>query len=104
MIGNNQQRAAGWNVIKAAGVDAIVDLQRVQRVADKRRRGQYLGAHAVVLFEGVKTGRRVQQRSEEYTSELQSLMRISYAVFCLKNKKNSTINTHMKQRNNDPKA
>src|SRR3546814_1943706 len=28
----------------------------------------------------------VQQRSEEHTSELQSLMRISYAVFCLKKK------------------
>src|SRR3546814_959726 len=32
-------------------------------------------------------------RSEEHTSELQSLMRISYAVFCLKKKKNQ--NTHM---------
>src|SRR3546814_8770151 len=31
-------------------------------------------------------------RSEEHTSELQSLMRISYAVFCLK-KKNKTIST-----------
>src|SRR3546814_10260117 len=30
------------------------------------------------------------RRSEEHTSELQSLMRISYAVFCLKNKKNKT--------------
>src|SRR3546814_9648379 len=30
-------------------------------------------------------------RSEEHTSELQSLMRISYAVFCLKNKKHITI-------------
>src|SRR3546814_6809706 len=29
-------------------------------------------------------------RSEEHTSELQSLMRISYAVFCLKKKKNTT--------------
>src|SRR3546814_8901157 len=29
----------------------------------------------------------VQRRSEEHTSELQSLMRISYAVFCLKKKK-----------------
>src|SRR3546814_6631003 len=29
-------------------------------------------------------------RSEEHTSELQSLMRISYAVFCLKKKKNET--------------
>src|SRR3546814_3905262 len=32
-------------------------------------------------------------RSEEHTSELQSLMRISYAVFCLK-KKNTTTNKH----------
>src|SRR3546814_2023843 len=32
-------------------------------------------------------------RSEEHTSELQSLMRISYAVFCLKKKKHTT-NTH----------
>src|SRR3546814_9803793 len=33
-------------------------------------------------------------RSEEHTSELQSLMRISYAVFCLK-KKNNTSNQHI---------
>src|SRR3546814_6664640 len=32
-------------------------------------------------------------RSEEHTSELQSLMRISYAVFCLKKKKTETILT-----------
>src|SRR3546814_5662858 len=32
-------------------------------------------------------GKRRSGRSEEHTSELQSLMRISYAVFCLKNKK-----------------
>src|SRR3546814_3932997 len=30
----------------------------------------------------------LERRSEEHTSELQSLMRISYAVFCLKKKKN----------------
>src|SRR3546814_6492692 len=37
------------------------------------------------------------QRSEEHTSELQSLMRISYAVFCLKKKnhKTTTISTHI---------
>src|SRR3546814_4068526 len=34
-------------------------------------------------------GDAVDLRSEEHTSELQSLMRISYAVFCLKNKKNN---------------
>src|SRR3546814_10174820 len=33
-------------------------------------------------------------RSEEHTSELQSLMRSSYAVFCLKKKKKQTVNTH----------
>src|SRR3546814_6372421 len=33
-------------------------------------------------------------RSEEHTSELQSLMRISYAVFCLKKKKKQNHNTH----------
>src|SRR3546814_6619262 len=37
--------------------------------------------------------RVVGMRSEEHTSELQSLMRISYAVFCLKKKKNHKIIT-----------
>src|SRR3546814_10328908 len=37
-------------------------------------------------------------RSEEHTSELQSLMRISYAVFCLKKKKHATqLNTNKNQ-------
>src|SRR3546814_3372097 len=35
---------------------------------------------------------RQGERSEEHTSELQSLMRISYAVFCLKKKNNKTKN------------
>src|SRR3546814_9257539 len=35
-----------------------------------------------------------KKRSEEHTSELQSLMRISYAVFCLKKKNKNTTNTH----------
>src|SRR3546814_8946536 len=34
-------------------------------------------------------------RSEEHTSELQSLMRISYAVFCLKKKKNHNNNANI---------
>src|SRR3546814_6789691 len=37
-------------------------------------------------------------RSEEHTSELQSLMRISYAVFCLKKKKNHQESTRNKQQ------
>src|SRR3546814_8774214 len=52
------------------------------------------GSHSVGLafperVEGAwsSAGRRFNRRSEEHTSELQSLMRISYAVFCLKKKK-----------------
>src|SRR3546814_3149813 len=47
---------------------------------------------------GARHGRRLrrQNRSEEHTSELQSLMRISYAVFCLK-KKNITQTRPLKR-------
>src|SRR3546814_1990361 len=38
------------------------------------------------------THRRPRRRSEEHTSELQSLMRISYAVFCLKKKTYHILN------------
>src|SRR3546814_10790167 len=44
-----------------------------------------LGVPCFMFHEG---GDPVARRSEEHTSELQSLMRISYAVFCLKNNKN----------------
>src|SRR3546814_4534101 len=44
-------------------------------------------------------GGRAAGRSEEHTSELQSLMRISYAVFCLKKKR--TKNTIYKTRDTD---
>src|SRR3546814_8865210 len=40
------------------------------------------------------TLQRKNARSEEHTSELQSLMRISYAVFCLKNKKQEQHQTN----------
>src|SRR3546814_1067366 len=40
----------------------------------------------------------VPARSEEHTSELQSLMRISYAVFCLKKKKKNKRNKHYQRR------
>src|SRR3546814_6927577 len=52
----------------------LFDKFDVQRWADAVERGQVKAANLV-------------PRSEEHTSELQSLMRISYAVFCLKKKK-----------------
>src|SRR3546814_7440814 len=86
--------------------DARLDRGRVERA---ERRGDILGAVTVDLADEAQ--RQVQllvalparrrdpvhrrdqrgadgtRRSEEHTSELQSLMRISYAVFCLKKKK-----------------
>src|SRR3546814_5393940 len=52
--------------------------------------------HAVIrepgaYFESLHS--QLSWRSEEHTSELQSLMRISYAVFCLKKKKREKQNT-----------
>src|SRR3546814_7776010 len=49
--------------------------------------GEHLAAGAIPPM------RRIVCRSEEHTSELQSLMRISYAVFCLTQKK--TIHTYL---------
>src|SRR3546814_10482312 len=48
-----------------------------------------------------ETDRR--HRSEEHTSELQSLMRISYAVFCLKKKKHNTNPDNQVNQNNKSK-
>src|SRR3546814_3635559 len=43
----------------------------------------------VMLEDGPARFTDIQERSEEHTSELQSLMRISYAVFCLKKNKHT---------------
>src|SRR3546814_9278127 len=50
---------------------------------DNDKRAQRIGRRKVAD----RCAMRVEVRSEEHTSELQSLMRISYAVFCLKKKK-----------------
>src|SRR3546814_1115158 len=64
------------------GRTALYDFNTAQRLVDGRwvayeRRAE----NAIRLLKDV-----VDKRSEEHTSELQSLMRISYAVFCLKKK------------------
>src|SRR3546814_7233120 len=50
------------------------------------------GDAGLFAFRGVADG--IGTRSEEHTSELQSLMRISYAVFCSKKKKLTLMHTH----------
>src|SRR3546814_1469115 len=69
------------------------------------RQGAFEKVEAVLAPEQLAVqfeGRRAENlnRSEEHTSELQSLMRISYAVFCLKkNKKNNSIQQQNKDTN-----
>src|SRR3546814_5549294 len=61
---------------------AIVEADRKQGI------GQAPGAWKLQI------GILSEKRSEEHTSELQSLMRISYAVFCLKKKKSVKLRPH----------
>src|SRR3546814_2073025 len=77
-------RRRGWSPARERRTDhvSLTTLRRLRsrHASDRRRhrsRHRHL-AHAVASF----------RRSEEHTSELQSLMRISYAVFCLKKKNN----------------
>src|SRR3546814_3029389 len=63
------------------------------------------GLHSSRFFQGIQRlrilrhkSRQAHRRSEEHTSELQSLMRISYAVFCLKKKIRITLASSKNQR------
>src|SRR3546814_7560451 len=77
-----------FNVVGSAidGIDAISSKKGypIHRPAPKF---EELSTESEVLFTGIKVIDLLDpysKRSEEHTSELQSLMRISYAVFCLK--------------------
>src|SRR3546814_7518886 len=63
--------------------EQVLDLDRQRRVRTRHVRTR--SDHEIDVGSGAA---RAFERSEEHTSELQSLMRISYAVFCLNNKKN----------------
>src|SRR3546814_6103746 len=85
-----------------------VDVGHAARIAAVEAAGE--GAEPIVAASEAKVdvaaeqGERRQaglyRRSEEHTSELQSLMRISYAVFCLKKKTNKR-QTYTKEYNTD---
>src|SRR3546814_6813780 len=84
---------------RAARHDGSADRRRVagDHRAPLRRavRGAQAAAERVLRpYAAICCARRSgggRQRSEEHTSELQSLMRISYAVFCLKTKKKKKL-------------
>src|SRR3546814_7900696 len=100
--GLKPQSIEAINHAKAAGVPIIVAINKVDKDgANPQRVRERLLEHEVIVEEMggdvqnievsalKKTGldKLLGARSEEHTSELQSLMRISYAVFCLKKKK-----------------
>src|SRR3546814_8110546 len=85
--------AGNWSCAWRASGDEGLSALRVVTYSPAGRtggRGQSLGRIDHGTLYGAGRWRRYR-RSEEHTSELQSLMRISYAVFCLKKKKNQTI-------------
>src|SRR3546814_6596315 len=93
--GHRQREAADAEIVTVGAeifwhVDAqrYVDLEIRHQIVEWLHAGQQWQ-----LREAERQQDRVRQfqpaRSEEHTSELQSLMRISYAVFCLKKKKNT---------------
>src|SRR3546814_7033261 len=80
------------DLIKCDGVHGafVVVFVDLQTIANVQRPAQLIYEHALanqVIVHQLAFVRVAVFRSEEHTSELQSLMRISYAVFCLKKKK-----------------
>src|SRR3546814_1347903 len=89
----SQSARAFWAYVD--GVCEDEDLGAASFLEQRHRRHFYFGAG-----DGRKADfmhfRQCELRSEEHTSELQSLMRISYAVFCLKKKKQERHRMHHK--------
>src|SRR3546814_3472777 len=81
-----------WDEAKSLSQTALDDAAAFQApgggmtffVPEDRYQSPYLSAYTALAFGWL-------QRSEEHTSELQSLMRTSNAVFCLKKKKQTSI-------------
>src|SRR3546814_5259346 len=89
----------------AAQLTGLDDLRRLRERRHNVRRLQHreIDLRRRQLLELGQThfrSQRLDRRSEEHTSELQSLMRISYAVFCLKKKNQKHLNLN---RQTNPK-
>src|SRR3546814_5814138 len=84
-----------WNYVMGATITrASFGLSAKDR-ADAQQRLEHLSGHHPAIERS-----RLLLRSEEHTSELQSLMRISYAVFCLKKQIPTTTSTKTERRSN----
>src|SRR3546814_3528916 len=96
----DKQRAR--DIAAAAGVPTVPGSRRFEPgdLEGLEDAGREIGYPLLVKASagGGGIGMRRVDRSEEHTSELQSLMRISYAVFCLKKKKHKR--SHTKNKHN----
>src|SRR3546814_8177537 len=98
-----ESAVAGFANVEVRGFDCLL----AQFVRDVGGGVLLRGLRAVSDFEYefqlASMNRHLIPRSEEHTSELQSLMRISYAVFCLKKKTKQKINHPLQIQQNKKK-
>src|SRR3546814_2691433 len=83
-----EEKLAAMHVSQWAADESAALAQQAQQ-ADSRFAAREYGAAIDGYQQAIRSAGQLQ-RSEEHTSELQSLMRISYAVFCLKKKNKQT--------------
>src|SRR3546814_7655596 len=83
-------------------LDANLQVARLTN-PDVRAVGVALNTSKLPAAEAERLCAETADRSEEHTSELQSLMRISYAVFCLQKKKTKNRNTMIIHQTNNYK-
>src|SRR3546814_3078210 len=85
---NHLDRAELISLLETLGSASDEEVLAAARVLDAKVTAAGT-SWSVLLSAGI--GASADDRSEEHTSELQSLMRISYAVFCLKKKTSQTM-------------
>src|SRR3546814_10377252 len=98
-------RLSGWHWRRSAGAVSTTAFLGLCRSTSTRAVICLAGPHHSALTRDWPkwphgTNANHDDRSEEHTSELQSLMRISYAVFCLKKKKTRTNSTRTHVQHN----
>src|SRR3546814_1899594 len=86
---SNLARNAGFEVrkVEVRGIERMDELPVYAIALGQHERAMPSVDLASLRAQVMQLGRVEEARSEEHTSELQSLMRTSYAVFCLKKKK-----------------
>src|SRR3546814_1400127 len=97
------EKVIGWHWSSPAQVMAMAEIVVAPGTSEETRDAvvelaRLCGKNPVVVRDNPDTWGHVG-RSEEHTSELQSLMRISYAVFCLKKKTKLKTNKTRKSNN-----